>query len=49
MTTVIDVENISKQFKIHHERNQSLKERLLHPKSGSTEIFNALSDISFQV
>jgi ABC-2 type transport system ATP-binding protein len=49
MAVVIDVDNISKQFKIHHERNQSLKERLLHPKSGSTELFNALSDISFQV
>lgn len=49
MTIVIDVDNISKQFKIHHERNQSLKERLLHPKSGSTEIFSALSEISFQV
>ena len=49
MTTVIDVEGISKKFKIHHERHQSLKERLLHPKSGSTEVFDALSDISFTV
>ena len=49
MVTVIDVESVSKQFKIHHERHQSLKERLLHPKSGSTELFNALSEISFQV
>jgi ABC-2 type transport system ATP-binding protein len=49
VTTVIEVQNISKNFKIHHERNQSLKERLLHPRSGSTEIFPALSDISFKV
>jgi len=49
MTTVIDVENVSKQFKIHHERHQSLKERLLHPKSGSTELFDALSKVNFQV
>ncbi len=49
MTIVIDVENISKQFKIHHERSQTLKERLLHPKSGSSEIFDALKNISFQV
>jgi len=49
MTVVIDVEGISKQFKIHHERNQSLKERLLHPKSGTTEVFHALRDISFKV
>ena len=49
MTTVIDVEGINKQFKIHHERHQSLKERLLHPKSGTTELFDALSDINFTV
>jgi ABC-2 type transport system ATP-binding protein len=49
MTTVIDVQGISKQFKIHHERNQSLKERLLHPRTGSTEVFNALKDVNFSV
>ena len=49
MTTVIKVEGISKTFKIHHERHQSLKERLLHPRSGSTEVFDALADIAFTV
>ena len=49
MTTVIDVEGVSKKFKIHHERNQSLKERLLHPRSGTTEVFDALTDINFKV
>jgi ABC-2 type transport system ATP-binding protein len=49
MTTVIDVESVSKEFKIHHERNQSLKERLLHPRTGSTELFSALKDVSFTV
>lgn len=49
MTTVIEVEGVSKQFKIHHERSQTLKERLLHPKSGSTEEFQALRDINFRV
>ena len=49
MTTVIDVQNVSKRFKIHHERHQSLKERLLHPRSGSTEVFHALTDINFHV
>ena len=49
MAAVIDVQDVSKQFNIHHERHQSLKERLLHPRSGSTEIFHALSDISFTV
>ncbi|HWD95759.1 MAG TPA: polysaccharide ABC transporter ATP-binding protein [Acidimicrobiales bacterium] len=49
MTTVIEVEGVSKKFKIHHERHQSLKERLLHPRSGSTEVFEALQDINFTV
>jgi ABC-2 type transport system ATP-binding protein len=49
VTTVIEVSNISKQFKIHHERHKSLKERLLHPKSGTTELFSALVDIDFKI
>jgi len=49
VTSIIDVEDVSKQFKIHHERHQSLKERLLHPHSGSTELFSALSRITFTV
>ncbi|MGA2294333.1 MAG: ABC transporter ATP-binding protein [Acidimicrobiales bacterium] len=49
MTNVIEVSNISKQFKIHHERHKSLKERLLHPKSGTTELFSALVDIDFTI
>ncbi len=49
MTTVIEVRGVSKQFKIHHERHQSLKERVLHPRSGTTELFNALRDVSFDV
>ncbi|MGA7835502.1 MAG: polysaccharide ABC transporter ATP-binding protein [Acidimicrobiales bacterium] len=49
MTTVIDVQGVSKTFKIHHERHQSLKERLLHPRSGTTEVFDALQGINFTV
>src|ERR1017187_11001324 len=49
MTTVIEVSNISKQFKIHHERHTAVKERLLHPKSGTTELFSALVDIDFKI
>jgi ABC-2 type transport system ATP-binding protein len=49
MTTVIEVEGVSKKFKIHHERHQSLKERLLHPRAGSTEVFEALQGINFTV
>lgn len=46
---VIEVESLSKTFKIHYERHQSAKERILHPRTGRTEIFQALSDISFSV
>ncbi len=49
MTTVIEVRGVTKQFTIHHERHQSLKERVLHPRSGSTELFNALRKVSFDV
>jgi ABC-2 type transport system ATP-binding protein len=49
MTIVVDVADVSKDFKIHYERHQSLKERLLHPKTGHTEDFSALKDISFQM
>ena len=49
MSAVIDVSGVAKQFKIHHERHQTLKERLLHPRSGSTEVFDALLDINFTV
>ncbi len=44
MTIVVDVADVSKDFKIHYERHQSLKERLLHPKTGSTEDFSALEE-----
>lgn len=46
-TTVVDVADVSKSFKIHYERHQSLKERLLHPRTGHSEEFMALRDISF--
>lgn len=49
MSSVIEVEDVSKNFKIHHERHQSLKERLLHPRSGTTEVFHALKGINFSV
>ncbi len=45
----IEVEGIAKRFTIHHERNQTLKERILHPRSGSSEDFDALVDINFSV
>ena len=47
--TVVDVADVSKSFKIHYERHQSLKERLLHPRTGHSEEFAALTNISFQM
>ena len=49
MANVIEVDNISKSFKIHHDRHQTLKERLLHPKSGTTELFSALNNVNFSI
>lgn len=49
MANVIEVDDISKSFKIHHERHQTLKERLLHPKSGTTELFSALNNVNFSI
>jgi ABC-2 type transport system ATP-binding protein len=49
MDHVIEVTEVSKTFKIHHERHQSVKDRVLHPRSGRTELFSALNNISFTV
>ncbi|OYV23678.1 MAG: hypothetical protein B7W95_01185, partial [Acidimicrobiales bacterium 20-64-4] len=49
MDHVIEVSDVSKTFKIHHERHQSVKDRVLHPRSGRTELFQALDHISFTV
>ena len=49
MVDVVNVRGVSKEFQIHHERHQSLKERLLHPRSGTTELFHALRNIDFSV
>jgi ABC-type polysaccharide/polyol phosphate transport system ATPase subunit len=47
----IDVVGVAKRFRLHHEKHQSLKERLIASKGrrGSYEDFWALDDISFQV
>ena len=45
----ITVENVSKRFRIYHERNQSLKSALLRRKRGNFEEFWALRDVSLLV
>jgi len=49
MVTTIEVDNVSKEFKLHHGRHQSLKERLLHPGAGTVQKFSALQNVSFSV
>jgi ABC-type polysaccharide/polyol phosphate transport system ATPase subunit len=43
------VESLSKTFAVPHERMSTLKQRVLHPRSGGSERFEALSDVSFEV
>jgi ABC-2 type transport system ATP-binding protein len=48
-TPVVDVQNVNKHFRLHHERHKSLKDRILHPGGGSYTDLHALSDVSFSV
>lgn len=45
----IRVERLSKQFKLHTERRNSLKERVVRGRSRSDGMFRALDDVSFDV
>lgn len=45
----IDVERVSKLFRLHHERNQYLKTALLKGRRARYEEFWALKDVSFEV
>jgi ABC-2 type transport system ATP-binding protein len=45
----ISVKNLSKDFKLPHERQDSIKSRILNPRKQTFEVFHALKDISFEV
>lgn len=45
----ISVENVSKSFRIYHEREQSLKRRLLRRSKSSYDDFHALQDVSLEI
>jgi ABC-type polysaccharide/polyol phosphate transport system ATPase subunit len=45
----VQVENVSKRFRLFHERPSSLKERLLRFRRSRSEDFWALRDVSFEV
>lgn len=47
--TAVEVENVSKSFRVYAERNQSLKAAVLRRKRGSFEEFWALRDVSLQI
>lgn len=49
MTAVVEVQNVSKHFRLYHERHQSLKERLIHPGGGTYTDLHAVNDVSFSV
>jgi ABC-type polysaccharide/polyol phosphate transport system ATPase subunit len=45
----VTVEDVSKRFRLYHERNQSLKAALMRRKRAVYEEFWALRDVSFEV
>lgn len=45
----IEVRNVSKSFKIYHDKPTTLKEKLLFIRSRKYEIFKALESISFNI
>lgn len=50
MTNIaVSVENVSKKFRLYHERNQSLKSAIMRGRRSVHEDFWALRDVSFEV
>jgi lipopolysaccharide transport system ATP-binding protein len=45
----ISAENVSKRFRIYHERNQSIKQTLLNRRRGVYEEFWAVKDVSLDI
>jgi ABC-2 type transport system ATP-binding protein len=45
----VDVVDVSKRFRLYHEKYYSLKERVLHLGNNSYEDFWALKDVAFEV
>ena len=49
MSTAISVDDVSKQYRLYHERNQSLKAAIMRRARVKYEEFWALRDVSFEV
>jgi len=47
--TAVSVRNVSKQFRIYHERNQSIKQMVLRRRRGVYEEFWALKNVSLNI
>jgi ABC-type polysaccharide/polyol phosphate transport system ATPase subunit len=45
----VDVINVSKKFRLHHERNQSLKSAIMRGRISRYEEFLAVDDVTFSV
>ena len=49
MTTAISIHNVSKKFRLYHEKNQYLKTTLLRGGRSRFEDFWAINDVSFEI
>ena len=49
METVIEIENITKKFKLYSDRPMSLKEKIIKGLKNEYKEFYALKDVSFKV
>jgi ABC-2 type transport system ATP-binding protein len=49
VTAVVEVQGVTKRFRLYHERHKSLKERVIHPGGGSYTDLTAVNDVSFSV
>lgn len=49
MTVAISVDSLTKQFRIHHERNQSLKSAIMRGRVSSYEDFKALDNVNLEI
>lgn len=49
MTAAIEIHDVSKEFRLYHERNQSLKAALMRGKRAKYDEFWALKDVSFEI
>lgn len=49
MTNAVEVRNVTKIFRLHHERNQTFKSAIMRGRISRYEEFVAVNDVSFDV